>query len=53
MWPAPRGWDGRALTVLGDHGDYQVAPSRVLGRDEFLYSELANHRQHGVDMAMR
>ncbi len=39
--------------ALGDHGDHQVAPSRGLGRDEFLHSELANHRQHGIDMAMR
>ena len=38
--------------ALGDHGDHQVAPSRGLGGDEFLHSELANHRQHGIDMAM-
>ena len=39
--------------ALGDHGDDQVAPSRGLGGDEVVEAELADHRQDGLDMAVR
>ena len=43
----------REEQALGDHGDHQVAPSRAFRRDEFLHSEFADHRQHGIDMTVR
>ena len=43
----------REEQALGDHGDHQVALSRRFRRDEFLHSEFADHRQHGIDMTVR
>jgi hypothetical protein len=39
--------------AFGDHGDHQVAPWRSLGSDELLQSQLADHRQDGLDVAVR
>ena len=39
--------------AFGDHGDHQVALPRRLGGDEFLQSELADHLQDGLDVAVR
>ena len=38
---------------LGDHGDHQVALWRSLRSDELLQAELADQRQHGLDVAVR
>ncbi len=39
--------------AFGDHGDDQVPLERGLGGDELLQFQLADHRQDGVDMAVR
>ena len=39
--------------AFGDHGEDQIASPRRLGGDELLQSQLADHRQDGVDMAVR
>jgi hypothetical protein len=39
--------------TFDDHGGHQVASPRRLGGDESFQSQLADHRQDGVDMAVR
>src|SRR5512135_3808168 len=38
--------------VTGNHGDDQVAPPRRLGGDEVVETELADHRQDGLDVSV-